>query len=109
MTLTNKDKVQNIEGTVVCIQRPRGPWKQFWIKFSGKVWPDECQISTCNNPATDGAHVHIQGHKEEVFIIPMCTKCNNPNNKSSMKVDTNAVAVKVQQEDTDGPKKICFK
>ena len=53
-----------------------GTWKQHWINFSGKSWPDKCSVSGCTNKPTLGAHVinsSVSGEK----IIPMCSSCNN--------------------------------
>ena len=52
-----------------------GSWKQHWINYSGKVWPDSCSVKGCYNPAALGAHVinaEVSGEK----IIPMCDSCN---------------------------------
>lgn len=53
-----------------------GTWKQHWINFSGKSWPELCSVSGCTNKPTLGAHVinaEVSGEK----IVPMCALCNS--------------------------------
>lgn len=52
-----------------------GTWKQHWLNFSGRSWPDSCSVMGCANEPTLGAHVinnEVSGEK----IVPMCTSCN---------------------------------
>lgn len=52
-----------------------GTWKQHWINFSNKSWPDICSVSDCTNKPTLGVHVinyDVSGEK----IVPMCDSCN---------------------------------
>jgi len=41
----------------------------------------------------DGAHVYIIGNPDKWFFVPLCSKCNNPNNRKTMKVNTVLVPV----------------
>jgi len=52
-----------------------GSWKDHWINFSNKVWPDLCSVDGCKKKPTLGAHVinpDVTGEK----IVPMCDSCN---------------------------------
>ena len=53
-----------------------GTWKQHWINFSGKEWPESCSVSGCSNKATLGAHV-INAEVSGERIVPMCASCNS--------------------------------
>lgn len=52
-----------------------GTWKQHWITFSKKSWPDQCSVSTCSSKPTLGGHVinkDVTGER----IVPLCDSCN---------------------------------
>lgn len=52
-----------------------GTWKQHWINYAGKSWPNECSVQGCSSAATLGAHIvnnSVTGEK----IAPMCDSCN---------------------------------
>lgn len=52
-----------------------GSWKDHWINFSNKQWPNKCSVNGCSNIPTLGAHIqnsNVNGEK----IIPMCDSCN---------------------------------
>ncbi len=63
-------------------------WKEFWIKYSGREWPDSCSHEGCNKKAEDGAHLiksnssNKFGNKQ--FVVPMC-KEHNP--RTSVKIN----------------------
>lgn len=61
-----------------------GSWRQHWIKFSNKEWPEKCSVLGCNNVPTLGAHVYnaeVSGER----IIPVCEKCNKITGEFSIK------------------------
>ena len=67
-----------------------GSWKEHWINYSGKTWPDQCSVVGCENNAILGAHVinpNVSGEK----IIPMCDSCNKKVDDFSLKVNTTTV------------------
>jgi hypothetical protein len=105
--LTEKDQVKNIEGTHACVPKGFKTWKRYWIHETGRDWPKKCRISGCSELAIGGGHVHIHGHSTEVYIIPMCNTCNNPQNMAWMTVKTRTEAVNVEKADTSGPEGIC--
>ena len=73
MSITaNNWKNKNGTGDRVC---SCGSWKQHWLNFSKKQWPDQCSVAGCTNRPTLGAHVFndsVTGEK----IVPMCDSCN---------------------------------
>lgn len=72
-----------------------GSWKQHWINFSGKKWPDKCSVSGCNNKATLGAHIYnpnVTGEK----IVPACETCNKKTGEFSLKEGTTLVSANKQ-------------
>ncbi len=107
--LTENDQVRNIEGTHACAPRGSNSWKQYWLQKTRRVWPQRCRIFGCTNSAYGGGHVHINGYSTEVYIIPMCNPCNNPQNNGWMKVNKGALAVKVEEADTSGPAGPCYR
>jgi len=61
-----------------------GSWKNHWINFSGKKWPDECSVDGCKKKPDLGAHVinpDVSGEK----IVPMCDSCNKKTEAFSLK------------------------
>ena len=71
---------------------PNDSWIDFWKENSGEKCPEECSVQGCSDIATDGAHVICDEIAGE-YIIPMCKKCNNPNNTESFKLKIGTVAV----------------
>lgn len=70
-----------------------GSWKKHWERYSGRTWPHLCSVSGCTNRAEVGAHVKRPFVNNQVWIIPMCSECNNPYNTSffTIKQGTNPV------------------
>lgn len=52
-----------------------GNWKDHWVKFAKKQWPDTCSVAGCTSKATVGAHV-INSAVQGEHIVPMCDSCN---------------------------------
>lgn len=74
-----------------------GSWKQHWINYSKKSWPDNCSVDGCTNSPTLGAHVinpSVSGEK----IVPMCDSCNQKEGSFSLK--TSATLVSANKEET---------
>lgn len=64
-----------------------GSWKQHWIKYAKKNWPNSCSVSGCNNAPILGAHVanpQVDGER----IVPMCDECNKLSGTFTLKVGT---------------------
>lgn len=74
--LCSGDKVMNLVDT--SCDRAGGSMKKFWEETTGKNWPAVCRIYSCPNPATVGAHVAINGRRNErsCYILPTCQRCN---------------------------------
>merc|ERR1711860_427434 len=60
------DEISHVVGSGQQKPNPQSSWKQFWLKYSGKQWPDTCRIYTCGNPIKTpqtpgvGAHIYIK-------------------------------------------------
>jgi hypothetical protein len=66
---------------------PCKTWKQHWINFSNKVWPEKCSVKDCENEATLGAHVINDGAEGE-RIAPLCDSCNKLTDSFTLKGST---------------------
>lgn len=73
-----------------------GSWKDHWINFSHKNWPDQCSVLGCTNPAKLGAHV-INNLVSGEQIIPMCEECNKLTKEFSLKKETKWVSANTQE------------
>jgi hypothetical protein len=52
-----------------------GTWKQHWVNFAKKQWPESCSVQGCSSVPTLGAHIinpSVTGER----IVPMCDSCN---------------------------------
>ena len=67
-----------------------GSWKQHWLNFSNKDWPDTCSIYGCNNSATLGAHIFNSKVSDE-YIVPACDSCNKMDIEFNLKGGTTLV------------------
>lgn len=68
-----------------------GTWKEHWLNFSYKIWPTQCSVEGCSNPATLGAHV-INSSVKGGNIIPMCSSCNGLSSSFTLKDNTKPVS-----------------
>lgn len=101
------EMAKNVMGSGAC--DPRGSidtWKQYYIRVVGH-WPVKCSIMNCNNRAVGGGHVNLSNYYG-VFIIPMCSNCNNAYNTALMPVEPGTRAAKVNQSDTHGSCGSCY-
>lgn len=71
LALNRDDEVAHVVGS----SAQKGNWKKFWTNHTRKKWPQTCQIHTCGNPATVGAHVYVK-RLHQNFILPTCQGCN---------------------------------
>lgn len=74
-----------------------GSWKQHWLNFSGRGWPNNCCVKWCGEEAEVGAHIfnlRVSGEK----IVPMCRACNNRDDNFDLNADT--VLVSANQSET---------
>lgn len=78
-----KNKVGTADRACKC-----GTWKQHWINFSKKAWPESCSVKGCTNSPTLGAHVinpDVTGER----IVPVCDSCNKLGDSFSLKGEIN--------------------
>lgn len=68
-----------------------GSWKQHWINYSEKSWPEKCSVLGCDKSATLGAHV-INSEVSGEYIIPACDSCNKLSSEFNLKVETTLVS-----------------
>ena len=50
-------------------------WIAHWEILSG-CKRGACAKKGCPNPATDGAHVYVDGNLSSIYIVPLCHACN---------------------------------
>lgn len=68
-----KNKSDTSEQTCEC-----SSWKQHWLNYSGKAWPDTCSVRGCNNKASVGAHIYNTDRDVDGdFIVPVCSSCGS--------------------------------
>lgn len=87
------EKVKNLNGT--SDSKPKGydDWKDFWEKKTNRKFK-KCSCTECENNAEVGAHVKrvclhdLKGFEDDRwYIVPLCKKCNNTNNKKEFYID----------------------
>ena len=71
LELDQDDEVSHVVGS----SAQKGNWKQYWMEHTGRQFPLKCQIYSCGNKATVGAHVYVKGFRQN-FILPTCQSCN---------------------------------
>ncbi len=54
-------------------------WRSYWEYSKGRLFT-KCSNVLCNGKATDGGHVKIVGGSNKWYLVPLCPKCNNPQN-----------------------------
>ena len=97
-TLEKTDEVSHVVGS----SKQKGNWKEYWMKNTGRKFPQKCQTYNCGNSAKVGAHVYVK-HSRQNFIMPTCQSCNmNPEqaytgkSKSWVSAKQNAVVARVK-------------
>ena len=54
-----------------------GPWIKHWISQADDSFdPLMCANTDCLNEAELGGHVYLEGNGRKMWIIPICTECN---------------------------------
>lgn len=76
-----------------------GSWKQHWINYSNRNWPEKCSIVDCNNKAEEGAHIYNSKVSGE-YIVPACCSCNNPNNEDEFELKPGTKLVSANKSET---------
>ena len=86
-----KNKKGTGERTCVC-----GSWKNHWIKFAKKDWPECCSVKECGNAPVLGAHV-INAEVEGERIVPMCDSCNKLQESFDLKGEVTVVRANTRE------------
>lgn len=68
-----------------------GSWKQHWLNFSRKIWPNNCSRYGCSNLPSLGGHVINQRYAGEQ-IVPLCESCNQYSGKFDLKYGVTLVS-----------------
>jgi hypothetical protein len=65
--------VTNIKGSSDIAPHPKGysSWLDYWECQSGQK-VNLCKRIYCNDKATDGAHVQVEGYGNYWYIVPLC-------------------------------------
>ena len=84
-------KVKNMSGTAG--QTPPPPyekmsWLEYWEEKTGNRAPT-CGVWGCYSRAEHGGHVKKCDNffDTKSYIVPLCARCNNPNNTEEFYVD----------------------
>ena len=73
-----------------------GTWKQHWINYSEKTWPEICSVEGCTNKATLGAHIYNSKVTSEK-IVPACDSCNKRDEAFDLKSGVTLVPANKQK------------
>lgn len=72
----------------------------YWERYAGKLkWDLSYYCPSCGksmskkNLTLNGAHVYKPEDQNQWYFVPLCSKCNYPDNTGSMTVDTKLVPV----------------
>lgn len=52
-------------------------WKEYWEMIMRRSF-SKCSNIACYNLASDGGHVTIVNGSNNWYLVPLCSKCNNP-------------------------------
>lgn len=64
------------------------------LKYNLNYYCPACgEAMSKKNSTLHGAHVYRNGNANDWFFVPLCSKCNNPENKEEMAVSTTLVPV----------------
>lgn len=78
--------VKNVEGSSK-YDPPRGysSWKEYWESRKRRKF-SFCSCTSCRNRAEDGGHVRKLYNTSNMYIIPLCSRHNNPSNTDAYSV-----------------------
>lgn len=96
-----KEKVVNVPNSSDYKEPNNNTCIGYWEDISGCELRDNltyycpsCQKPMSKKDSTlDGAHVYKSSNNKEWYFVPLCSKCNNPENTDVMEVDTVLVPV----------------
>ena len=72
-------EVRNIPNTSNDTSPWDDSWKDYWERNTKRAFGN-CIKMGCNERAEVGAHVERVDKPRDVYIVPLCKGCNNPNN-----------------------------
>jgi len=78
--------VKNLGGSSKC-KHPDG-WINVWLKYIGLREWDVC-LNCGEEGDVEGGHVHKIPDDGFCYIVPLCARCNNPENTESFDVGDN--------------------
>jgi len=80
-----------------------GAWKTHWENFSKRKFNKQllCSSEGCDDEAKHGAHVfHSSAEDLKEWIVPLCAKCNNSNNKKLFNLKIGTILVNANKGET---------
>ena len=86
--------VKNAEGTSGLTTPDRRPWIDYWRAMTGNNRAT-CARLGCSNQVMVGAHVEFidQRRSRNLYIVPLCSRCNNWRNREQMIIDSRTAVV----------------
>lgn len=104
--MINYVKVKNIHGTskeryAESYPKEYNSWIDYWKNKCDYSCPSFCTNNECTNDVKVGAHVIKEKCENDRrwYIVPLCNKCNHPNNEDFFEVDEDYL-VPVSEENT---------
>lgn len=100
--LTGNSYAWNVEDTSdeVPPQEDKNSWTAFWIRKTKRNRPPKCPAcgADLDDSNTDGAHIRMSNEAEDewAWITPLCSSCNNWNNRLRMTLDKDTRIVRVK-------------
>lgn len=99
-----KETVYNVPDSSLYKEPNNNTCISYWEKITGYKIKDNltyycpaCGGKMSKETSTlGGAHVYKKGKHNEWFFVPLCSTCNNPDNKQEMEVDTILVPVPLE-------------
>ncbi|XP_057299889.1 uncharacterized protein LOC130630418 [Hydractinia symbiolongicarpus] len=93
--------IQNVKNTSGCTHSSGVSWIQFYKYRMNTINNVMCVVKDCCKVGEVGAHVAIDVHTAEMFIVPMCKTHNHPTVKDWMEVKEGRLAVSITREDAN--------
>lgn len=96
-----KEKVVNVPNSSDYKEPNNNTYIGYWEDISGCELKDNLTYycPSCHKPMSkkdstlDGAHVYKPSNAKKWYFVPLCSKCNNPENTKEMEVDIILVPV----------------
>jgi hypothetical protein len=93
-----KIRVQNVPGTAGQVSPypyQNLSWLEYWERKLGRK-AHLCGVCGCYRRAEHGGHVKRCDvwYDQDIYIVPLCAECNNPNNKDEFYIDCELCPIK---------------